>query len=138
MVKEHAIQVRKYENDGLFSSLFNLTSLSFSASIEPKLPLLYKLFFRLCLNQLSADSGDGDVLDAVKKERQGRVAKHALGFDDVIGRHAGVDGSNWSVLGALGLGSNYSMSPRAKFLATSLVLFVRSTISQEGIFYSKT
>ena len=93
--------------------------------------LLYVTFFHLCTRQL--DYG-------VAGEASAAVARHLADFLDILSPHAlGNTGGSWSLFGALGLSSSYVMSPRARFLALSLVVFLRGLILQEngGVRYKK-
>ena len=93
--------------------------------------MLYVTFFHLCTRQL--DYG-------VAGEASAAVARHLADFLDILSPHAlGNTGGSWSLFGALGLSSSYVMSPRARFLALSLVVFLRGLILQEngGVRYKK-
>ena len=80
-------------------------------------------FFHLCIRQL--DYG-------VPGEASGAVARHLADFLDILSPHAlgKAGGGNWSLFGALGLSSSYVMSPRARFLALALFVFVRAQLLQ--------
>lgn len=82
--------------------------------------LLYVVFFQLCLRQLEYGGSEEEVV------------KHLLDLVDILSPLA-LDqaGGSWNILGALGFASNYRMSPRARFLALSLVVFVRSQITED-------
>ena len=93
--------------------------------------LLYVTFFHLCIRQL--DYG-------VPGEASAAVARHLADFLDILSPHAlGSTGGSWSLFGALGLSSTYVMSPRARFLALSLVVFLRGQITVEngGVRYKR-
>ena len=94
--------------------------------------LLYVTFFHLCLRQL--DYG-------VPGEAGAAVARHLADFLDILSPHAlgNAGGGSWSLFGALGLSSSYVMSPRARFLALSLVVFLRGQIVPEngGVRYKR-
>ena len=95
--------------------------------------LLYVTFFHLCTRQL--DYG-------VAGEASAAVARHLADFLDILTPHAlghGSAGGSWSLFGALGLSSNYVMSPRARFLALSIVVFLRGQVRAEsgGVRYKR-
>ncbi len=78
--------------------------------------LLYVTFFHLCVRQL--DYGGAEEA----------VTRHVLEFVDILTPHALGKTGSWDLLGALGLSSSYKMSPRARFLAVSLVVYLRSQV----------
>ena len=83
--------------------------------------LLYVTFFHLCIRQLDYGA-----------ETSAAVARHLADFLDILTPHALGNNGSWSLFGALGLSSNYVMSPRARFLALSIVVFLRGQIRPES------
>ena len=61
-----------------------------------------------------------------------RPCRHLADFLDILTPHALGNNGSWSLFGALGLSSNYVMSPRARFLALSIVVFLRGQIRPES------
>lgn len=53
-------------------------------------------------------------------------------FLAILAPHALGQTGSWNLLGALGLSTSYRMSPRARFLAVSLVVFLKSQIEDGG------
>ena len=87
-------------------------------SLEPKIPLLYSIFFELCQRQLDYGGSEKATVGSLLK------------FLEVLGQYnANYGGQQWGdILGAIGLSSSYKMSPRAKFLTQALILFLRSQL----------
>lgn len=76
----------------------------------------------------------GRQLDYGGQERE--VVKHLLNLVDILTPLALEQ--SWNILGALGFSSNYRMSPRARFLALSIVVFVRNQILEGNeLWYKK-
>ena len=61
--------------------------------------------------------------------REGAIVKHIFDFQDIVTPM--VTASNWNILGALGLGSAYVISPRARFMGLALILFTMVHVTKE-------
>lgn len=87
-------------------------------SLEPKIPLLYAIFFELCQRQLDYGGSEKATVGSLLK------------FLEILGQYnVNYGGQQWGdILGAIGLSSSYKMSPRAKFLTQALALFLRSQL----------
>ena len=114
--KRRPMCINLREEDVLIATILDwLRHIKYEESMEAKLPLLYVYFFHLCQRQL--DYGDKEKL----------VVKHLLDILDVLTSLAKM-GQSWSLLGAIGLGNQYQMTPRARFLVLSLIVFIRRQI----------
>ena len=79
--------------------------------------MLYTFFFQMILRQI--DLGG----------RECSIVKHLFDFSDLV--TPVVTASGWNLLGALGLGSAYVITPRARFLGLSLVLFIAVHVTKD-------
>lgn len=91
-----------------------------SESVEPKLCLLYSMFFSLCYQHL-IHHGD-----------QRGVALRMMTFVDILDDVLRTSYSRWNMLQLMALTSSYSMSERLRVLLLSLIVFVRSNVHVSG------
>ncbi len=92
-----------------------------SEVLEPKLPLLYASLFLLIQRQIE----HGDAKAVVS------AYTYLTDLVEALEKSSHARGTSLFSLSALGIGSTPAMTPRARFLALSLALLIRSNISEE-------
>uniref|UniRef100_A0A0K2V8P6 Ectopic P granules protein 5 homolog [Megachile rotundata] n=1 Tax=Lepeophtheirus salmonis TaxID=72036 RepID=A0A0K2V8P6_LEPSM len=109
------------EEEVLLSSILDwFRQIQLSEENEPKLPLLYTEYLSLCHRQL------------LYGDSESKVVGFLLQFLESLAPLTSDSSTVGNILGAIGLSSQYKLTPRARFLALSLMLFLYAQITTDG------